>query len=311
MDPIRKVLVDDHGGGETSYWEDEWSGLDLEATRAALLAGDPVLRLLERHLDADGLVLEAGCGSGAVAVALDGPGRTVVGIDLAAAAVRRAARAWPEFLGVVGDVTAMPFADRTFGAVVSLGVLEHTETGPGPALVEHRRVLRPGGLLLVTVPRISPLKAARDAWHLGIRRRDGYVSRGRWVVRRPTTSVERSSADGTGRAFHQYEFAARDWAARVRDAGFEVLSTEPHLVGAGLGDVPFLARRGGSSAGSSDHAGAMPTAATSTRPSGLARRLKRAATSEQGDDPLERAVAEVARRLVGHMVLAVARRPDR
>ena len=59
VDAIRKVLVDDHGGGETSYWEDEWAGLDLEATRAALLAGDPVLRLLERHLDGDGLVLEA------------------------------------------------------------------------------------------------------------------------------------------------------------------------------------------------------------------------------------------------------------
>jgi SAM-dependent methyltransferase len=311
VDPIRKVLVDDHGGGETSYREDEWSGLDLDATRAALLAGDPVLRLLERHLATDGLVLEAGCGSGAVAVALDRPGRTVVGIDLAATAVRRAGIVWPEFRGVVGDVVRMPFAGGSFGAVVSLGVLEHTETGPGPALVEHRRVLRPGGLLLVTVPRISPLKSARDAWHLGVRRRDGYVSRGRWVVRRPTTSVEPPADPASARAFHQYEFAARDWAARVREAGLEVLSTEPHLVGAGLGDVPFLAGRGGSS----DHAGGSSSNPSGTRttsaPSGLVRRLKHAATSEHGDDALERAVADVARRLVGHMVLVVARRPDR
>ena len=186
MATVRKVFLDGPtAGSETAYWEDEWAAVDLESARRRLVAGDPVVRLLAHYLPSSGApVLEAGCGSGAVAAALGDLGHRVVGLDLAATALARARRVWPDFHGAVGDVRRMPFPDHTFGAVVSIGVLEHDESGPLPALREHRRVLRHDGLLLVTVPRISPLKSARDTWNLAVRRRDGYRSRGRWVVRR-------------------------------------------------------------------------------------------------------------------------------
>lgn len=49
------------------------------------------------------------------------------------------------------DVDHLPFADERFGLVVSLGLLEHVDE-PKPAIDELRRVLRPGGQLLLTVP---------------------------------------------------------------------------------------------------------------------------------------------------------------
>jgi SAM-dependent methyltransferase len=55
----------------------------------------------------------------------------------------------------VGDLLAMPFYDGAFDGVVLTEVLEHC-TDPKAALVEVARVLKPGGLLLVTSPYIWP-----------------------------------------------------------------------------------------------------------------------------------------------------------
>ena len=127
MATVRKVFLDGPtAGSETAYWEDEWAAVDLESARRHLVADDPVVRLLQRYLPSSGApVLEAGCGSGAVAAALGDLGHRVVGLDLAATALARARRVWPDFHGAVGDVRRMPFPDHTFGAVVSIGVLEH------------------------------------------------------------------------------------------------------------------------------------------------------------------------------------------
>ena len=52
-------------------------------------------------------------------------------------------------IGVVGDAHALPFADRTFDAVVNIQVLEHLKE-PGLAIREFARVLKPGGRLILS-----------------------------------------------------------------------------------------------------------------------------------------------------------------
>jgi SAM-dependent methyltransferase len=72
-----------------------------------------------------------------------------------------------EAITVQGDARAMPFDDATFDRVIAAEVLEHIEADTA-AIAEVARVLRPGGLAAVTVPRWGPEKVCwllSDAYH--------------------------------------------------------------------------------------------------------------------------------------------------
>jgi SAM-dependent methyltransferase len=104
-------------------------------------------------------ILDAGCGSGRNMVELAAFG-DVTGLELADASVERArSRA----VGAVaqGSVDAIPFDAASFDLAVSLDVIEHLPDDR-PALGELRRVVRPGGTLLVTVPAYQWLWSEHD-----------------------------------------------------------------------------------------------------------------------------------------------------
>ena len=102
-------------------------------------------RVARRLLD-DGAtpVLDIGCGDGELARHL--PEGTWVGVDDSREMVARA----PEPVRR-GDAGALPFPDASFGSAALLYVLYHLDE-PRHALLEARRVLRPGGLLAVALP---------------------------------------------------------------------------------------------------------------------------------------------------------------
>lgn len=115
------------------------------------------LRLLRRWLP-DGTVLEIGTGLGAFAHRLAERYR-VVGMDLDPVVVARAF-ASSRVMGVAGSAYDLPLPDASIDAVVLFDVLEHlSETDR--ALAELRRVLRPGGLVLMSVPNPEGLGARR------------------------------------------------------------------------------------------------------------------------------------------------------
>ncbi|HEX4106594.1 MAG TPA: class I SAM-dependent methyltransferase [Solirubrobacteraceae bacterium] len=118
---------------------------------------DAVVRSLE--LPSDACILDAGCGSGRNMVELARYG-TVTGIELAEASVARArARAVGEV--VHGSVYEMPFETASIDFAVSLDVIEHLDDDL-LALRELRRVVRPGGRALVTVPAYPWLWSSHD-----------------------------------------------------------------------------------------------------------------------------------------------------
>jgi SAM-dependent methyltransferase len=115
--------------------------------------------LEELELRAGARILDAGCGSGRNMVELARHGE-VSGIELSDPSVELARQ---RDVGDVlaGSVMQMPFADDSFDLAVSLDVIEHLEDDTG-ALRELRRVVCPGGALLVTVPAYQWLWSGHD-----------------------------------------------------------------------------------------------------------------------------------------------------
>ncbi len=101
-------------------------------------------------------VLDAGCGEGygCRLLAELGDARRCVGIDVdehtvAAARSRYGTLETVEF--EAGDVTSLPFDDASFDVVTCFETIEHVEAQQR-AVAELARVLRPGGVLLISSP---------------------------------------------------------------------------------------------------------------------------------------------------------------
>jgi SAM-dependent methyltransferase len=114
-----------------------------------------------------GRALDAGCGSGRL---LDDLARlaAVSGLELSEESVA-VARARGHADVVAGAVEALPWPDETFELVTCLDVIEHTPDDR-VTLRELRRVLRPGGHLLVTVPAYQALWSRHDVVNRHYRR---------------------------------------------------------------------------------------------------------------------------------------------
>ncbi|HKI29799.1 MAG TPA: class I SAM-dependent methyltransferase [Actinomycetota bacterium] len=111
------------------------------------------ISLLAAELRDRGRVLEVGVGTGLLALRLHEVGIPVSGVDLSApmlAKLVHKAGGAPPFPLVRGDATTMPFADRAFGAVYLRWVL-HLIPDWRAALAEMARVVRPGGVLVVSL----------------------------------------------------------------------------------------------------------------------------------------------------------------
>jgi SAM-dependent methyltransferase len=121
-------------------------------------------RVLERviaslRLPARARILDAGCGSGRNMVELTRHG-TVTGVELSDTSASLA-RARDAGQVISGSVLEMPFDSDSFDCAVCLDVIEHLADDLA-ALRELRRVVVPGGALLVTVPAYQWLWSGHD-----------------------------------------------------------------------------------------------------------------------------------------------------
>jgi SAM-dependent methyltransferase len=118
----------------------------------------PSERLVRFALEhAGGEVVDLGCGFGVYAARLQEAGRKVTGVDLDPSFVAEARSRGVE--AVLADVTATPFADRSFDTALLFEVLEHIP-GPERVLREALRIVRRN--VLVTVPNFGDFEHLRD-----------------------------------------------------------------------------------------------------------------------------------------------------
>jgi ubiquinone/menaquinone biosynthesis C-methylase UbiE len=112
-------------------------------------------------------ILDAGCGSGCTLDALQEFGE-VSGCDINPLAIESAQARGHEDVRE-GNLEDIPFDDDAFDLVTCLDVIEHV-ADDRRALTELRRVTRPGGRLLVTVPAYQWLWSAHDVANHHMRR---------------------------------------------------------------------------------------------------------------------------------------------
>lgn len=125
------------------------------------------------------VLLDLGCGTGrhtfealrrgADVVALDLSGEDLPGVEVMIAAIVDAGEVTaPDCaLALRADALALPFPDNSFDRVIASEILEHIRQDEA-AIAEIFRVVRPGGLVAVSVPRRWPERicwALSDAYH--------------------------------------------------------------------------------------------------------------------------------------------------
>jgi ubiquinone/menaquinone biosynthesis C-methylase UbiE len=106
--------------------------------------------------------LDAGSGTGGLLASLDAEGIGLrVGLEPASEGLRFSKLRSLRDL-VRGSAGELPFADASFHLVTSLDVLCHRFVAKREALAEMRRVLVPGGILVLQVPAFDWLRSEHD-----------------------------------------------------------------------------------------------------------------------------------------------------
>jgi SAM-dependent methyltransferase len=204
------------------YYDSYWSETGFRPVGGELT---PQLRaLVERFVPPGSRCLDVGCGdSQTVGPALRERGCRYVGVDVAETAIHHAQAAGFD-AQLIKDASELPFQDGSFDVAFMVEVLEHLFT-PYLAVAEVHRVLRPGGVLLVTVPNVA-------YW----RRRLDLALLGRWNPFGDDRSVEEPWRDPHIRFFNPGSLRRM-----LFQGGFTEVGVEGHG-GAVLRDLP-VARR--------------------------------------------------------------------
>lgn len=125
-------------------------------------------RLLKPYVYCGSLIkgdlLEVGCGEGRGIDRMLPFVKSYSAIDKISNAIEALRHQYPAGKFVSGNLPPLPYADASFDSVVSFQVIEHIRNDKF-FLEEIMRVLRPGGVAMITTPN-RPMSLSRNPWHI-------------------------------------------------------------------------------------------------------------------------------------------------
>jgi SAM-dependent methyltransferase len=120
---------------------------------------------LAREVGNLGPICDLGCGPGQIARYLHSQGVDALGVDLSPQMVAEAARLNPDIPFHQGDMLSLPDGDHSWGGIAAFYCIIHIPRGKVVgALREMRRVLKPGGVLLLTFHIGSEIRHLDEWW---------------------------------------------------------------------------------------------------------------------------------------------------
>lgn len=145
-------------GQDKDFWKNTWENNQIESMiRKWDFWG--LRQWILKYTPRKGKVLEAGCGLGRNNFYLESLGIDIDGLDFSGDTIKLLNK-WAKANNfkstfIEGDITRLPYNDSSLAGYLSFGVVEHFIEGPHKALNEAYRVLQPGGIAIITTPRIS------------------------------------------------------------------------------------------------------------------------------------------------------------
>lgn len=127
---------------------------DLDSRRRCAgseIAQTHTLSLEIMGIDREDVVLEVGCGGGALLSMINVTGAVAVGLDISEIQIKYTKTHLQNALLIVGDSERLPLKDNVFTKCFAVEVLEHVQN-PGQIMKEIRRVLIDNGELIIVVP---------------------------------------------------------------------------------------------------------------------------------------------------------------
>jgi len=260
---------------QSDLWDGMWTARTIEQELEACDLETPARDLFLAYIPKGGRAIDGGCGFGKWVIYLKRLGYDIVGIDNNELAISKLKDYDSSLQVELGDILDIHYPDSSFDAYISMGVVEHFEDGPLPALKEAYRVLKPDGLIFVSVPTVNTIRklvrrplrnlvnvlpmsfiALRSNWSKS-KRMALFMAARTMVGILPESIVHilvRILLRQKSRYYHflEYRYSKSELEDFLKQAGFEVIKTVPHdFYGANghavglVGDFPFLAARNG------------------------------------------------------------------
>lgn len=198
-------------------WNSIWSDRTVEQE---IKMGDfySGRQFILKYLPRWGVSIEAGCGLGRYVFYLSDLDLNIIGTEISEIALNKC-RDWAAKNGYsgknfrYGDVRNLPFPDNYFSGYISLGVIEHFKEGPQKALKEAYRVLRPGGMAIISTPNKYSLE------FLFYELKKSMKSPVKYML----SLLKLYQFKNLKEEFFQYEFSVNELAQYIKHSGFRII----------------------------------------------------------------------------------------